>query len=315
MEMTAERLGPPVRKFKWSSVAIGGGPLALLLILFAFNSELLIPEQTVQVKPVFYEPVAIVFVSTTSELRDVKFDAEVAAERRATLRAETASIVTSVAVEAGSKVTAGQALCQVRSVQEGGEELVLFSPIDGMVSSVNGSTGTRLAAGQPCLTVIDPESYVARGQMTQRQAEVILAGDPARLELGDAELESKVRIVYPDTDGNPFNLRPFEVEIDDQNAVAAANDMKINIETEQVLPVLVPFEALILEPGKGMAVRMVTGQGPTGRVRTLPITLVATAKDGFYVDGLPTEARLIVKDEEFTDPVDGTTVRIGRVGK
>ncbi|NRA31145.1 MAG: HlyD family secretion protein, partial [Parvularculaceae bacterium] len=191
----------------------------------------------------------------------------------------------------------------------------LFSPITGVVSSVNGTAGTKLAAGQPCLTVIDPQSYVARGEMTQRQAEVILAGDPALLALGSEEQESKVRVVYPDTDGNPFNLRPFEVEIADQSAVAAGKDTQIKIETEQVLPVLVPFETLVLEPGKGMAVRMVTGQGPTGRVRTLPITLVATAKEGFYVDGLPTEARLIVKDDEFTVPVDGTTVRIGRVGK
>jgi len=314
MEMTAERLGLPQRGLKLSSLAIGAGPLLALLILFALNSELLIPEKTVQVKPVYYEPVAIVFVSTTSELRDVAFEAEVAAERRAALRAEIDSTVLSVSAKAGQEVQRGDALCRIMPVQEGGEELVLFSPMSGVVSYVNGQPGTTIGAGQPCLTIIDPASLVARGEMTERQAEVILPGDPARLALASGEVASKVRVIYPDTDGNPFNPRPFEVEIGDLSLVAAGQKTKISIETEQVLPILVPFEALTLLPGKGLGVRMVTGQGPTGRIRTMPITLVATADGGFYVDGLPTQARLVIEDEEYTVPVDGTTVRIGRVG-
>ena len=312
MEMTATRLEAPRSRLNFGSLAIGLAPLAAVMALFAFKSEMLLPQQVEEIDPIYYPPVAVVFVSTTSASRDVSFAATVDAERRVALRAEERSRVLAVLTRVGRDVTAGDALCRLRPT--GGETLVLFSPIDGVVSSVNAGPGTVLEKGQPCVTVLDPQSLIATGAMTPRQAEVIVPGDSARVKADGAIAESRVRVIYPDTDEDPENAVPFEVSVDGKAGLVPGQQAEISITTEQVLPTLVPFRSLILVQGKGMAVRIVTGKGPTGRVKTLPVTIVATTREGFYVDGLPTEARLIVKHDAYTVPEDGEMVRIGQVG-
>lgn len=312
MDITAERLEPPRPKTDWRSILIGAAPLAAVTALFMFNTDLLIPEPSVEVEPIYYPPVAVVFVSTTSAMRDVRFDARVMAERRIALRSETPSRVVSVSTRVGRKVSAGDAVCRLQP--GAGDPVVLFSPIDGVVGSVNGSPGTKLQAGQPCLTIIDPESMIATAEMSGREAAVIAPGDSARVTTNKGSDDSRVRVVYPDTDDNPDNERPFEVAMTEKVAVPPGSRAVITIATEQVLPTLVPTRALTFLPGQGMAVRMVSGSGPTGRIRTVPVRLVAASKHGLYVDGLPSEARLVVEHPGYEVPEDGETVRIGRVG-
>ncbi|MEM9838698.1 MAG: HlyD family efflux transporter periplasmic adaptor subunit [Pseudomonadota bacterium] len=312
MEMTATRLEIPKKRINFSSIAVGLAPLAVVFALFAFKTDLLIPASVEEVKPIYYPAVAVVFVASSSEMRDVSFKAKLNAERRVALRAEERSRVVSVQTKVGATVSAGDAVCRIRPV--GGETLVLFSPIDGVVRSVNASAGTVLEAGEPCLTIFDPQSLVATGEMTPRQAQVIIPGDPAQVLAKGAATDSAVRVVYPDTDADPDNNLTFEVAVTGANTMVEGQAAEIVINTEQVLPMLVPFRALILVQGKGMAARIVTGSGPTGRVKTLPITIVATTRDGFYVDGLPVEARLIVEDPMYEVPEDGEMVRIGQVG-
>lgn len=312
MEMTASRLEIPKQRINVSSIAVGLAPLLAVIALFTFKSDMLFPTPVEEVKPIYYPAVAVVFVSTTSEMRDVAFKARVDAERRVALRAEERSRVVAVQTRVGREVSEGDAVCRIRPVA--GETLVLFSPINGVVSSVNASPGTVLEAGEPCLTILDPQSLVATGEMSPRQAEVILPGDRAKLVSRSGSMESAVRVVYPDTDNDPENGRAFEVAVTDSALLGPGQSTEIVINTEQVLPTLVPFRSLILVQGKGMAVRIVTGSGPTGRVRTLPVTIVATTRNGFYVDGLPVEARLIVENPAYEVPPDGEMVRIGQVG-
>lgn len=294
------------------SVGVALAPLAAVLALLTFNRGLLMPPQTVEIKPVFYPPVAVVFVSSTSEMRAVPFDVDIVAEHRVALRSTETAAVAAITAKVGQPVIAGEGLC--RMSRPGADDEILFTPIDGVVGTVNAVPGTLLKRGETCVTVVDPQSTIATGAMSQRQAEVIAPGDTAKLQLAEKRMKSEVRIIYPDTDGNPFNRRPFEVPFGGRASGAIGEKKLLTITTEQVLPMLVPSRAFTLIPGEGIGVRIVTGQGPTGRVKTIPVTLVAATKDGFYVDGLPEEARLIVNDTEFPVPPDGDTVRIGQVG-
>ncbi|MEM1380255.1 MAG: HlyD family efflux transporter periplasmic adaptor subunit [Pseudomonadota bacterium] len=312
MELVATRLEVPRKTVNLGSLAIGFAPLLALSALFAFRADILLPQQVEEVDPIYYPAVAVVFVSTTSAEREVSFDASVEADRRVALRADERSRVVAVPTKVGREVSAGDPLCRITPT--GGTPLVLFSPIDGVVSSVNAGPGTVLEAGQPCVTILDPSSLIARGAMSPHQAKVIVPGDPVNVTTASGSAQSAVRVIYPDTDNNPENTLPFEVGLSGVPGAAEGQAAKITVSTEQILPMLVPFRSLTLVQGSGMSVRIVTGRGPTGRITTLPVTIVATTRDGFYVDGLPTEARLVVNDDRYTIPDDGEMVRIGQVG-
>lgn len=313
MSFTAERFEAPSGFLSLRAVFTAAAPLLLVISLMAFNSDLFFGEREARPGPIYYTPVAVVFVGTTSEDREVSFDATVEAERRVALRAESVSQILRTQVRPGDRVAAGQPVCRIKALQ-GGDALDLFSPIAGEVSSVNGGRGTVLAAGQPCVTITDTSSMIAMSQLTPRQAEIIGAGDITGVTVGDAESESEVRVVYSGIGLRPDAPRDFEVTIPETLRTRPGQRASLTVETRQVMPTLVPFRALILDQNLGLAVRIVTGSGPTGHLKTLPVTLVATSRGGFYVEGLPIEARLVVKDSEFTAPEDGEVVRIGRVG-
>lgn len=313
MEMTAERLGQPAAGSGWRGIVVAFAPLALLLAVLAFRSELLIGEPRERVLPEFYPPVAVVFANTDAMARDVELDGRIEAERRVALRAEVQSVLLAASVRVGDSVREGQPVCLLEGVDTG-VQTTLFSPIDGIVSAVNGVRGTVLSAGQPCVTVTDPSSVMAIGGVKPRHADIMKPGDVATVVSGATALDSAVRIIYPGYDRAGVAPRMIEVAIPVEDAPPPGSEVTIRVATTQVIPTLVPFRALVLDRDKGLSVRIVSGSGPTGELVTVPVTLVATAPDGFYVEGLPAEARLVVHDAEFPDVPDGEIVRIGRVG-
>lgn len=311
MAMTVDRFagngGFPLRQ-----ILIGLAPVTVLGLVLLFNSELLISEPERAPAPEFYPSVSIVFAATGAEERDVAVEGIIDAERKIALRAEARSKVLAVAVNPGDRVVEGQRICLLEDAKSG-EQRVLYSTIDGMVSSVNGLKGTVLEQGTPCVTITDDSTLVAMAGLSPRHAEIIGAGDVARVTISGEETEGAVRIVYPEQSPRDLESRPFEVALPEGSGKKIGDEAEIKITTNQVFPTLVPFRALMLDPAKGMCARIVTGSGPTGEIRTLPVTLVAAAKDGFYVEGLPTEARLVVKGSASTEIDDGEIVRIRRV--
>lgn len=313
MEMTAERLPAPQRSIPWSGVAIAIAPLLLVIgYLVMFGSALVAePEETLAEE--YYPAVAVVFVSTSAEGRFVEMAGTVEAERAVALRVARDSMVVSIDARVGQNVGAGQPVCRVRPM--GSQEIqVLFSPIDGAVTEHGAEKGRVLGRGDPCVTITDPTSLMVLAEFTPRYAEIIAPGDWAEVTIGETTAPSEIRIVYPPTGLDDDEPRPFEVEIPEDIKARPGDRATVKIATDQVIPTLVPFRALVLDPELGMAARIVTGEGPTGIVRTVPVTLVATGEEGFYVEGLPVKARLIVKDPAFPQPPEGERVRIGRVG-
>lgn len=316
MELTADHLDgdePRRLKLNWSAILIGGLPLFALFIYLMVDGEALLSTPEPVAAAEYYPPVAVVFSISGSEDRSVVMEADVRAERRVSLRAETESIVEVMAVRVGDRVASGQQICRMRPLA-GGDAVILFSPINGIVNSVGGATGSTVAAGQSCATVIDPSSLIAVAELQPRYAEIITPGNRVMFTIGELKHESSMRVIYPSEDEKGLTNRPFEVAVPTSASLAPGQKVSISIETDQIIPMLVPFRTLMLDPELGMAVRIVHGDGPTGLIETMPVTLVATSKDGFYVEGLPANARLVVQNSEFEQPAEGELVRIGSVG-
>lgn len=313
MELTAERLEAPTRSLPWKAVGIALAPLILVIAYLSQYGDVLLAEPEEVFNEEYYPAVAVVFVSTAAEGRYLEMAGTVEAERTVALRVERDSMIISIDARIGQKVRAGQPVCRVRPM--GSQEIqVLFSPIDGTVMAHGAEKGRVLGRGTGCATITDPSSMMVLSEFSQRYAEVVQPGDWAEITIGEVSAASEIRIIYPMMDPTSEDPRPFEVDIPEGVVAKPGDPVTIKITTDQIIPTLVPFRALVLDPELGMAARIVTGDGPSGIVRTVPVTLVATGEEGFYVEGLPIEARLIVKDPAFPQPPEGERVRIGRVG-
>ncbi|NNU16657.1 hypothetical protein HK107_10025 [Parvularcula sp. ZS-1/3] len=315
MEMVAERLEPdhvPVRKGSRWAIPIAVAPLLALILYLFIDGDVLLSDPAPAPAKEYYPAVAIVHVASESEGREVVMDGNVEAEREVALRVERDSQLISVDVRRSQKVRAGQPLCRVRP--SGSQEMqVLFSPIEGVVSLIGGTGGSDLNSGAPCVTVFDPASMMAMGEFSPRYAEVIKPGNHVLLTIDGENFDSQIRIIYPSMDDKGLDNRQFEVALPEGVPINPGTVVGMKITTDQITPTLVPFGALVLHDEYGMAARTVSGDGPTGLVKTYAVTLVATGKDGFYVEGLPPKARLIVKDPAFPQPPEGERVRIGRM--
>lgn len=315
MELTAERLETKSRRkpVNWLALLIGGAPLSLLVLYLVISGGSLFSEPDYSEATQHFPAVAIVSAISESEDRRLPLTGLVKAELSVSLRAEVPSFIEVMAVRPGQRVAAGQQVCRLRPTR-GGEAVVQFSPIDGVVGSTFGRRGARLNTGEACATVYDPKSLVVLSALEPRHAEIISAGNKVVITEGGVEHESNVRVIYPPSDSRGLNQRTFEVPIPEGLTPRLGSQLAIAIETDLVVPPLIPFRTLMLDPELGISVRVVHGTGAVGVVETVPVTLVATAKDGFYVDGLPANSRLIVQNSEFPQPREGEQVRIGRVG-
>jgi len=312
-DITADQLtaAAPSRS-RLLSALIAGGPLVLLLVLFTVNTELFYTEPEFEPAPIFYQPVAVVFVGTSSEWRQVPLEGEAKPARTAALRVTEKSQIISVRTKPGAVVGPGEPLCRIKPLA-GGSADVIYAPIGGRVTSVNGLSGTILEAGQPCLTIADTSAAIATAEITPRYAEIIEAGDKVKVTVDGIERDTEIRVVYPQMGRKADAPRILESVLPGLR-IGNAKPAEVKLRTEQILPTLVPQRTLILDRKLGLCVRIVTGTGPTGRVKTLPVKLVSATDAGFYVEGLPLRARLIIENERFPVPEDGEVVRIGSVG-
>jgi multidrug efflux pump subunit AcrA (membrane-fusion protein) len=300
------------RSFPWGKAAIGALPMVLVVYLLSFHGEFIFGEPDEVSAIEHYPAVAIVLVAGESQRRAVPIEGSIAAERVAMLRAREPSVIVELNVAAGQLVRKGEALCHLKSMNGGGEQ-ILSSPMDGKVTSVAGPVGAKLEAAAPCASVTDLSSLVATAEISQGHAEVVKAGDVAEVAVGTHKMRGGVRVVYPGPARNETAPRLVEIELPEGHRLSAGQSAEIRLRTEQVIAVHVPFAALSLHPTHGMSVRIVEGEGPLGVLTTMPITLIAATDDGFYVQGVPEEARLVVTDPDYSAPADGEKVRIGKV--
>jgi hypothetical protein len=315
--MTAERLPEPPRSRFALGRMIGSTlvsllPLVVLAGFFVTNTDVFMPDDGPTVRASYYPAVSIAFVGTQAEPRELLIEGEVTPRHSASLRAKRRSEVISVAANVGDFVTEGQPLCRLRLTDGMGVD-VLTAPMNGQVGAVHALGGTIIEKGRPCLTIADTSSSKVAGSLKPRHAEILRAGDPAAVKVSGNTHNQTIEVIYPEADGRPYDNREFEVMLPKVPFLKASEKAAITLSTQQVMPTLVPQRALVMSRERGLSVRIVHGQGPTGVIETLPVRIIAAARSGFYVEGLPLSARVVVDGRDRDMPKDGTTVRIGRV--
>lgn len=181
---------------------------------------------------------------------------------------------------------------------------IIKAPIPGIIESPMVSTGTVLAVGGVCATIIDADPVLAIGQVSERDVSKLEIGQNADVELvtgGNAT--GKIR--YIGTASDPAT-RTFRVEIEIENKDGAIRD---GVTTTARVPLreesahLLSSGVLTLNDAGTLGIRAVDEQN---RVAFHPVTVLGGDEDGLWVGGLPDTVRLIVTGQDYV--TDGQTV-------
>ena len=289
------------------------GPITLLAALIGFQVHDFVQHtQEVVEPPQYFTSVAVTYVSGETYDRELQLTGQAVPEREVALRVADDAQVLRVPVRLGERVVTGQTICQLRYRGERGS-VALTSPINGSVNALSGAPGSVLRGGSTCATIVDTSSMIVRTEIKQHQAKTVSAGDPVDLSISGQSRSAQVHYVHPDKGHHRDDLRTVEIRMNDLAGINVGDRATIEVRTQQLEATIVPQEALIMVPGRGLSVQIVQGDGPTGTVTTIPVEIVAATRTGIYVQGLPARARLIVNNRKTPPASEGETVRIGRI--
>ncbi|MEE4208093.1 MAG: HlyD family efflux transporter periplasmic adaptor subunit [Parvularcula sp.] len=315
-EITAELLPvyrPSISPFRFIGSFIAAVlPLMVLGGLFVTNTDLFLPDEIKTEEVAYFPSVSIVFVETKSERRRLQLEGVVEPQYAASIRAKHRSEVIAVGFDVGDFVTEGQPVCRLKMTDGNGVD-VLLATMSGQVSAVNALSGTIIEAGKPCMTIVDTSSSKVASSLAPRHAEIIRPGDDAAVTIAGREHQGEIEVIYPPVPKEHTARRPLEVMLPKVPFLKTGETASLTLTTDQVMPTLIPQHALAMCKTKGLCVRSVHGMGPTGVIETVPIRIIAATEGGFYVEGLPLTARIVINDRKQALPRDGETVRIGRV--
>lgn len=181
---------------------------------------------------------------------------------------------------------------------------VIHAPITGIVESPMVETGTILATGQICATLIDADPILAIGQVSERDINALRIGQQAEVELATGgSVSGKVRYIAPAADPA---TRTFRVEIEVPNADGSVRD---GITATARVPLVeqrahhISSGILTLNDAGTVGVRAV---GPDNTVSFHPTRILGGDTDGIWVGGLPETLRVIVVGQDYV--IEGQTV-------
>lgn len=118
-----------------------------------------------------------------------RYEPPIRAREADAVRAQLAQAASQAAAAAAE---AGAARAQAAQARVGVDELVVRSPIDGLVSVAPLRPGAVVAAGRPVVVLIDPRSLYVRAFVPDAEIGRVRVGDPARVFL-DAAPERALR--------------------------------------------------------------------------------------------------------------------------
>ncbi len=232
-------------------------------------------------------------------------DTRVAATRAAVSSAKAAVQAAQSGVE-GAKSQVQTAEAAVAAAQKEIERLTITAPFAGLLESDSAELGMLLQAGSDCATILqlDPIKLVGFIPETEVGRVAVGAKAGARLATGE-EVMGEVTFLSRSADAQ---TRTFRVEVQVPNADLGIRDgqtVEIAISADGAQAHLLPQSSLTLDDDGTLGVRWVDAENTA---RFAPVTVLRDTMNGIWVTGLPDEARVITRGQEYV--VDGVPVKV-----
>lgn len=182
----------------------------------------------------------------------------------------------------------------------------VVAPFNGIVEQQPVEQGDYLNVGQSCVTVMEIDPIVVRGQVAERSVNQIGLGREVIVKLITGEtMQGKITYIARSPDST---TRTFPIEVTvvaPGDAIRAGISARMEVPLESQFAHLITPAAMVLNDAGQMGVRIVeTG----GIVAFLPVIVVGESTEGVWVKGLPSEIDLITVGQE--DVFEGQRVEV-----
>ncbi|MBW3095717.1 efflux RND transporter periplasmic adaptor subunit [Pseudohoeflea coraliihabitans] len=205
--------------------------------------------------------------------------------------------------DAQSALTAARA--QLETAQAEFDRLQVVAPFGGIVDAVEVEEGSWATTGEAVATLLALDPIIARGEVSERERDLVSIGSEADVALVDGSLlTGTVRYVSREATAQ---TRTFPVEVAIANPdrrIPAGMTAEIRLKAEVVQAVKVPRSVVTLDAAGNLGVRVVDADDVTAFV---PIDLIDDTPDGLVLGNVPAGARIVVAGQDLVS--DGEKVR------
>ena len=181
----------------------------------------------------------------------------------------------------------------------------MYVPFRGLFERQDAQVGDFLSAGQSCGLVVELDPLVVTVQLTETQVSQVKIGQTANIKLATGEtVEGKLRRI--EAIANP-STRSFRTEIMVPNrsmTLKAGVTAEVRLLGDKTVSAQnIPAGILSLSDAGDIGVRYLDSDD---RVQFTATTTIDEDEQGLWVTGLPDQARIIVKGQDFV--ANGTRV-------
>lgn len=202
------------------------------------------------------------------------------------------------------KATMDAAAARLRDAEWELSHTDIIATADGVVQDPIAETGTNLAVGDLCITLINPDPMMFIGQVSERQVADISVGDPAKVTLISGEtVDGIIRYISPSADAA---TRTFRTEIEIPNPEKRLRDgltaaAHIHLEGSEAYRIKPSW--LTLDDDGIIGVRVVDNDNV---VDFKQLAIVAHTPETMWVTGLEPNTRVITVGQDYV--IAGQTV-------
>ncbi|MCB1387810.1 MAG: efflux RND transporter periplasmic adaptor subunit [Rhodobacteraceae bacterium] len=225
-------------------------------------------------------------------------------------RAQNTTASAEAAVE-GARASVQAAHAGVEAAQAELARLSISAPFAGLLEAEPAETGSLMAAGGLCATVIQLDPMLIVGYAAEAQIDRLAVGAMAGAQLSNgSRVMGQVTFLAHAADAA---TRTFRVEVTVPNPDLAIRDgmsADMLVAATATRGHLVPGSALTINDEGVLGLRLVDAES---RTYFQPVTVLRDAPQGFWVAGLPPEADVIVVGQEYV--TDGIPVRVTHRGE
>lgn len=182
----------------------------------------------------------------------------------------------------------------------------IVAPFAGVVEQQSVEQGDYLNVGQSCVTIMEIDPILVRGQVAERNVNKISLGAEASVKLITGEMMTG-KITYiarsPESTTRTF---PVEVTVPSPGpSIRTGISARMQVPLGSHMAHLVTPAAMVLNDAGQMGVRIVDDKG---FVQFRTITVVSESTSGVWVNGLPHQVDLITVGQE--DVFEGQQVEV-----
>jgi multidrug efflux system membrane fusion protein len=190
----------------------------------------------------------------------------------------------------------------------------IVAPFAGVIEQQPVEEGDYLNVGQTCVTVMEIDPILIRGQIAERSVNQVELGKSVDVQLITGEtLQGEVTFIARSPEST---TRTFAIEVTVPAPgpfIRAGISARLSVPMDSQLAHLISPAALVLNDAGQMGVRIVDVEN---KVHFKPVIVVSESTQGVWIQGLPDEVNLItVGQEEVFEgqevAVDLTPVRSG----